>query len=141
MLAGSRRIAEHLADDEKNPQSETEIVVLLPRMQFGSIIGKGGVKIKETRESTAAIIKVSDAPLENSSEHTITITGTSTYAVTTTNPDIENENKKRKEVITKKDSKSKQQSNEEQYQNNNRNIPSRSSNKERTEKQKERILL
>lgn len=31
-------IAEHLADDEKNSQSDTEVVLLLPRMQFGRFV-------------------------------------------------------------------------------------------------------
>lgn len=76
VLTALHLIAEHLADDEKNSQSETEVVLLLPRLQFGSIIGKAGSKIKETRQASAAFIKVSDEPLENSSEHTVTMSGT-----------------------------------------------------------------
>uniref|UniRef100_A0A1I8H1P1 KH domain-containing protein n=1 Tax=Macrostomum lignano TaxID=282301 RepID=A0A1I8H1P1_9PLAT len=50
--------------------------LLVPATQCGSIIGKGGCKIKEIRELTGASIQVASEVLPNSSERTVTISGT-----------------------------------------------------------------
>uniref|UniRef100_A0A1I8J6A4 KH domain-containing protein n=1 Tax=Macrostomum lignano TaxID=282301 RepID=A0A1I8J6A4_9PLAT len=50
--------------------------LLVAATQCGSIIGKGGCKIKEIRELTGASIQVASEALPNSSERTVTISGT-----------------------------------------------------------------
>ncbi|XP_032250050.1 poly(rC)-binding protein 2-like [Phoca vitulina] len=48
---------------------------VVPASQCGSLIGKGGCKIKEIRESTGAQVQVAGDMLPNSSERAITIAG------------------------------------------------------------------
>jgi poly(rC)-binding protein 2/3/4 len=50
--------------------------LIVPATQCGSIIGKGGAKIKEIRESSGASIQVASDMLPSSTERTVTITGT-----------------------------------------------------------------
>lgn len=49
----------------------------MPASQCGSLIGKGGSKIKEIREVTGASIQVASEMLPNSTERAVTISGTS----------------------------------------------------------------
>lgn len=49
--------------------------LIVPATQCGSIIGKGGSKIKEIRETSGASIQVASDMLPNSTERTVTITG------------------------------------------------------------------
>lgn len=49
--------------------------LIVPATQCGSIIGKGGAKIKEIRESSGASIQVASDMLPNSTERVVTITG------------------------------------------------------------------
>ncbi|XP_061837139.1 poly(rC)-binding protein 4 [Nerophis lumbriciformis] len=49
--------------------------LVIPASQCGSLIGKGGVKIKEIRESTGAQIQVAGDLLPNSTERGVTISG------------------------------------------------------------------
>ncbi|KAM8867125.1 poly(rC)-binding protein 2-like [Neosynchiropus ocellatus] len=51
--------------------------IVVPASQCGSLIGKGGCKIKEIRESTGAQVQVAGDMLPNSTERAITISGTS----------------------------------------------------------------
>ncbi|XP_073983742.1 poly(rC)-binding protein mub isoform X5 [Rhodnius prolixus] len=51
--------------------------LIVPASQCGSLIGKGGSKIKEIREVTMASIQVASDMLPNSTERAVTITGTS----------------------------------------------------------------
>ncbi|XP_029550907.1 poly(rC)-binding protein 2 isoform X2 [Salmo trutta] len=51
--------------------------IVVPASQCGSLIGKGGCKIKEIRESTGAQVQVAGDMLPNSTERAITIAGTS----------------------------------------------------------------
>lgn len=51
--------------------------LIVPASQCGSLIGKGGSKIKEIREVTGASIQVASDMLPNSTERAVTITGTS----------------------------------------------------------------
>ncbi|XP_054282178.1 poly(rC)-binding protein 3-like isoform X2 [Macrosteles quadrilineatus] len=51
--------------------------LIVPASQCGSLIGKGGSKIKEIREITSANILVASDMLPNSTERAVTITGTS----------------------------------------------------------------
>lgn len=50
--------------------------LVIPASQCGSLIGKGGAKIKEIRESTGAQIQVAGDLLPNSTERGVTISGT-----------------------------------------------------------------
>ncbi|XP_014903244.1 poly(rC)-binding protein 2 isoform X2 [Poecilia latipinna] len=50
--------------------------IVVPASQCGSLIGKGGCKIKEIRESTGAQVQVAGDMLPNSTERAITIAGT-----------------------------------------------------------------
>ena len=49
--------------------------LVVPASQCGSLIGKGGCKIKEIRESTRAQVQVAGDMLPNSTEQPITIAG------------------------------------------------------------------
>lgn len=68
----------------KQQQGQTESSDALPSVSFrlviqtsqcGSLIGKGGSKIKEIRESTGASIQVAGETLPNSTERAVTISG------------------------------------------------------------------
>ncbi|NXS57908.1 PCBP3 protein, partial [Brachypteracias leptosomus] len=50
--------------------------LVVPASQCGSLIGKGGSKIKEIRESTGAQVQVAGDMLPNSTERAVTISGT-----------------------------------------------------------------
>ncbi|KPP76585.1 poly(rC)-binding protein 4-like [Scleropages formosus] len=50
--------------------------LVVPASQCGSLIGKGGSKIKEIRESTGAQVQVAGDLLPNSTERGVTISGT-----------------------------------------------------------------
>lgn len=50
--------------------------LIVPASQCGSLIGKGGSKIKEIREVTCASIQVASEMLPNSTERTVTVSGT-----------------------------------------------------------------
>uniref|UniRef100_A0A3P9CK47 Poly(rC) binding protein 3 n=1 Tax=Maylandia zebra TaxID=106582 RepID=A0A3P9CK47_9CICH len=49
--------------------------LVVPASQCGSLIGKGGSKIKEMRESTGAQVQVAGDMLPNSTERAVTISG------------------------------------------------------------------
>ena len=49
--------------------------LIVPASQCGSLIGKGGAKIKEIREVTGASIQVASEMLPNSTERAVTISG------------------------------------------------------------------
>uniref|UniRef100_A0A8C4SYX7 Poly(rC)-binding protein 3-like n=1 Tax=Erpetoichthys calabaricus TaxID=27687 RepID=A0A8C4SYX7_ERPCA len=50
--------------------------LVVPASQCGSLIGKGGSKIKEIRETTGAQVQVAGDMLPNSTERAVTISGT-----------------------------------------------------------------
>lgn len=50
--------------------------LIVPASQCGSLIGKGGTKIKEIREATGAQIQVASDVLPQSTERAVTLTGT-----------------------------------------------------------------
>jgi len=54
----------------------TAVRVLVHRSAVGAVIGKQGAVIKETQSETGARVQVSNDPLPNSTEKTVTITGT-----------------------------------------------------------------
>jgi len=53
----------------------TTIKLIVPASQCGSLIGKGGVKIREIREASGAMVNVASDLLPNSTERTVSITG------------------------------------------------------------------
>uniref|UniRef100_A0A1B6LFG9 K Homology domain-containing protein n=1 Tax=Graphocephala atropunctata TaxID=36148 RepID=A0A1B6LFG9_9HEMI len=59
------------------PRPPITLRLIVPASQCGSLIGKGGSKIKEIREVTGASIQVASDMLPNSTERAVTITGTS----------------------------------------------------------------
>ncbi|XP_067931385.1 poly(rC)-binding protein 2-like isoform X3 [Watersipora subatra] len=52
--------------------------LVIPASQCGSLIGKGGTKIKELRETTGACVQVATDMLPGSTERVVTITGGAT---------------------------------------------------------------
>lgn len=62
---------------ETVPQSDsTAIRLLVHRSAVGAVIGKQGAVIKETQSETGARVQVSNDPLPQSTEKTVTISGT-----------------------------------------------------------------
>merc|ERR1712130_381308 len=60
---------------EKNSGEGIAIRLLVHRASVGAVIGKGGTTIKETQSETNVRVQVSNEPLPNSTEKTVTITG------------------------------------------------------------------
>jgi heterogeneous nuclear rnp K-like protein 2 len=58
------------------PEAQYTIKVLIHKFLAGSIIGKGGIIIKEIQEATAARMSLSVEPLAGSTEKTVSLTGT-----------------------------------------------------------------
>jgi transcription antitermination factor NusA-like protein len=59
------------------PKPQVTLRLIVPASQCGSLIGKGGAKIKEIREITGATIQVASEMLPNSTERAVTVSGTS----------------------------------------------------------------
>jgi len=51
------------------------LVLLVPNNQVGAMIGKGGAKVNAIRQSSGAQIKISEKPLADSTEKSVTIVG------------------------------------------------------------------
>lgn len=62
--------------DWNGPKAPLTFKLIVPASQCGFIIGKGGCKIKEIRESSGAAIQVASDMLPNSTERLVSITGT-----------------------------------------------------------------
>ncbi|XP_017779739.1 PREDICTED: poly(rC)-binding protein 3 isoform X4 [Nicrophorus vespilloides] len=58
------------------PKPPITLRLIVPASQCGSLIGKGGSKIKEIREVTGVSIQVASDMLPNSTERAVTISGT-----------------------------------------------------------------
>jgi poly(rC)-binding protein 2/3/4 len=61
--------------DGSGHESAVSLKLIIPSTQCGSLIGKGGSKIKEIREITGSAILISSDVLPNSTERTVTISG------------------------------------------------------------------
>ncbi|XP_050074336.1 poly(rC)-binding protein 3 isoform X3 [Anopheles maculipalpis] len=63
--------------DQTNSQGKPQIPIrlIVPASQCGSLIGKGGSKIKEIREITGCSIQVASEMLPNSTERAVTLSG------------------------------------------------------------------
>jgi predicted PilT family ATPase len=57
--------------------SECNLTLLIPNSQVGGIIGKSGIKINATRSETGCNIKISEKPLDNSTEKSVVLRGSS----------------------------------------------------------------
>jgi len=79
---GVRMICELLHDSsEKKKQAradaaESAFKLLIHKTAVGAVIGKAGATIKETQQETNTRIQISNEPLANSTEKTITVSGT-----------------------------------------------------------------
>ncbi|TGZ59515.1 hypothetical protein CRM22_009015 [Opisthorchis felineus] len=65
----------HAVDKAAKQYPPITLRLLVPTIHCGSLIGKGGKRIKFLRQSTGAAIQVASENLPNSSDRTITITG------------------------------------------------------------------
>ncbi|CAL9703816.1 unnamed protein product [Knipowitschia caucasica] len=74
------KLEEDISSSMTNSTASTKppvtLRIVVPASQCGSLIGKGGCKIKEIRESTGAQVQVAGDMLPNSTERAITIAGT-----------------------------------------------------------------
>ncbi|CAJ1051262.1 poly(rC)-binding protein 4-like [Xyrichtys novacula] len=64
-----------LANSSVSSKAPVSLRLVIPASQCGSLIGKGGSKIKEIRESTGAQVQVAGDLLPNSTEREVTISG------------------------------------------------------------------
>eukprot|EP00106_Octopus_bimaculoides_P005909 XP_014773351.1 PREDICTED: poly(rC)-binding protein 3-like isoform X2 [Octopus bimaculoides] len=71
-----KKFEEDLQNTPTVPKPPVTLRLVVPASQCGSLIGKGGSKIKEIRESTGASIQVASEMLPNSTERAVTISGT-----------------------------------------------------------------
>ncbi|XP_029519897.1 poly(rC)-binding protein 2 isoform X2 [Oncorhynchus nerka] len=69
-------ISSSMTNSTATSQPPVTLRIVVPASQCGSLIGKGGCKIKEIRESTGAQVQVAGDMLPNSTERAITIAGT-----------------------------------------------------------------
>ncbi|KAF7636611.1 hypothetical protein Mgra_00004009 [Meloidogyne graminicola] len=75
-------IARKFEEDIPNPQIGAQkppitLRLIIPASQCGSLIGKGGSKIREIRDKTGASLQVANEMLSNSTEKPVTISGNS----------------------------------------------------------------
>ncbi|KAF9958032.1 hypothetical protein BGZ65_001717 [Modicella reniformis] len=74
-LVAQKVIAEHIEPDAAPENESTAIRLLVSHHRMGSVIGKGGAKIKEIQDASGARLVASEEILPASTERTITITG------------------------------------------------------------------
>jgi len=67
---------QNTSNSQSSSKPPVTVRLIVPASQCGSLIGKGGAKIKEIREVTGASIQVASEMLPNSTERTVTISGT-----------------------------------------------------------------
>jgi len=68
-------IMNKLSEQNGDGRGDLALRLVVPASQCGSVIGKGGAKIKELREETGAAIQVAKEMLPNSTDRTATVTG------------------------------------------------------------------
>ncbi|XP_061471027.1 poly(rC)-binding protein 2 isoform X3 [Rhineura floridana] len=68
-------ISSSMTNSTASSRPPVTLRLVVPASQCGSLIGKGGCKIKEIRESTGAQVQVAGDMLPNSTERAITIAG------------------------------------------------------------------
>ncbi|NXP68713.1 PCBP2 protein, partial [Chloropsis cyanopogon] len=73
--SSSQDISSSMTNSTAASRPPVTLRLVVPASQCGSLIGKGGCKIKEIRESTGAQVQVAGDMLPNSTERAITIAG------------------------------------------------------------------
>ncbi|XP_030637422.1 poly(rC)-binding protein 3 isoform X1 [Chanos chanos] len=68
-------IVNSMSNSQATSKPPVTLRLVVPASQCGSLIGKGGSKIKEMRESTGAQVQVAGDMLPNSTERAVTISG------------------------------------------------------------------
>ncbi|XP_075447918.1 poly(rC)-binding protein 2 isoform X2 [Ascaphus truei] len=68
-------ISSSMTNSTASSKPPVTLRLVVPASQCGSLIGKGGCKIKEIRESTGAQVQVAGDMLPNSTERAITVAG------------------------------------------------------------------
>ncbi|XP_067229482.1 poly(rC)-binding protein 3 isoform X2 [Chanodichthys erythropterus] len=68
-------IINSMSNSQATSKPPVTLRLVVPASQCGSLIGKGGSKIKEMRESTGAQVQVAGDMLPNSTERAVTISG------------------------------------------------------------------
>jgi len=76
-LSGPNSVANSTGGGGSGGKPQVTLRLVVPASQCGSLIGKGGSKIKEIREITGATIQVASEMLPNSTERAVTISGNS----------------------------------------------------------------
>ncbi|GAB1299920.1 Poly(rC)-binding protein 2 [Apodemus speciosus] len=74
-VLGIKDISSSMTNSTAASRPPVTLRLVVPASQCGSLIGKGGCKIKEIRESTGAQVQVAGDMLPNSTERAITIAG------------------------------------------------------------------
>lgn len=69
-------VAQVLLEARKTQDDTLTVKLLINKFQTGSVIGKGGVIIKEIQTETGARIQISNDPLGASTEKSVAVTGT-----------------------------------------------------------------
>ncbi|KAI4889979.1 hypothetical protein NFI96_024365 [Prochilodus magdalenae] len=69
-------IINSMSNSQATSKPPVTLRLVVPASQCGSLIGKGGSKIKEMRETTGAQVQVAGDMLPNSTERAVTISGT-----------------------------------------------------------------
>ncbi|XP_041379793.1 poly(rC)-binding protein 3-like [Gigantopelta aegis] len=76
MLMTSKDISASKFSGDVSGSIPVTLKLIIQTSQCGSLIGKGGSKIKEIRETTGASIQVAGETLPNSTERAVTVSGT-----------------------------------------------------------------
>ena len=77
LIPGIKWYFQNLPKADNVPKPPITLRLIVPASQCGSLIGKGGSKIREIREVTGASIQVASEMLPNSTERAVTISGMS----------------------------------------------------------------
>ncbi|KAK2889024.1 hypothetical protein Q8A67_014399 [Cirrhinus molitorella] len=75
LLMHGKDIINSMSNSQATSKPPVTLRLVVPASQCGSLIGKGGSKIKEMRESTGAQVQVAGDMLPNSTERAVTISG------------------------------------------------------------------
>jgi len=71
---------------EERAENELNVVLLVPNIMAGRIIGKGGEKIKSIKQTSGCAVNVANDALEGSTERKVTLTGSTEAIVAALQP-------------------------------------------------------
>merc|ERR1719334_1428391 len=74
-MEGARNSSRDRMSSDRSKDGGLTLRLVLPASQCGSLIGKGGSKIKEIREVTGASVQVASDSLPGSTERSVTVAG------------------------------------------------------------------